>query len=106
MLDRTIEATLRHDRGVVAASLALVVALASDLGIERIEKLFTGSLPSDAHPYFATLEGLRVSAHLLVRRDGELVQFVPVLNFFAPVFTGLAFIHYCLARLRDRRSQP
>lgn len=34
-----------------------------------------------------------------------LVQFVPLLNFFAPVFTGLAFIHYSLAKLRDRRSQ-
>lgn len=41
-----------------------------------IEKLFTGNLPRDAHPYFATIQG-RVSAHLLVRRDGELVQFVP-----------------------------
>jgi AmpD protein len=41
-----------------------------------IERLFTGNLPRDAHPYFATIEG-RVSAHLLVRRDGELVQFVP-----------------------------
>lgn len=35
-----------------------------------------------------------------------LVQFVPLLNFFAPVFTGLAFIHFCLGKLRDRRSQP
>lgn len=33
-----------------------------------------------------------------------LVQFVPLLNFFAPVFTGLAFIHFCLGKLRDRRS--
>ena len=33
------------------------------------------------------------------------VQFVPLLNFFAPVFTGLAFIHYCLGKLRDRRSR-
>lgn len=33
-----------------------------------------------------------------------LVQFVPVLNFFAPVYTGLVFIHYCLAKLRDRRN--
>lgn len=33
-----------------------------------------------------------------------MVQFVPVLNFFAPVFTGLAFIHYCLGKLRDRRA--
>lgn len=42
-----------------------------------IERLFTGGLPRDAHPYFATIEGMRVSAHLLIRRDGELVQFVP-----------------------------
>jgi hypothetical protein len=33
-----------------------------------------------------------------------MVQFVPLLNFFAPVFTGLAFIHFCLGKLRDRRS--
>lgn len=33
-----------------------------------------------------------------------MVQFVPVLNFFAPVYTGLAFIHYCLAKLRDKRT--
>ncbi len=34
-----------------------------------------------------------------------LVQFVPLLNFFAPVYTGLAFIHYCLGKLRERRSR-
>ncbi len=34
-----------------------------------------------------------------------LVQFVPLLNFFAPVFTGLAFIHFCLGKLRGRRSE-
>jgi CysZ protein len=28
-----------------------------------------------------------------------LVQYVPILNFFAPVFTGLAFVHFCLAKL-------
>jgi len=48
-----------------------------EFGGPWIEKLFTGSLPPGAHPYFATLAGMRVSAHLLVRRDGELVQFVP-----------------------------
>jgi AmpD protein len=42
-----------------------------------IDKLFTGALPRDGHPYFAEIFGMRVSAHLLVRRDGELVQFVP-----------------------------
>ncbi len=42
-----------------------------------IDRLFTGSLPTDTHPYFATLAGLRVSAHALIRRDGEIVQYVP-----------------------------
>jgi AmpD protein len=42
-----------------------------------IERLFTGGLPRDAHPYFAGIADARVSAHLLVRRDGEPVQFVP-----------------------------
>jgi AmpD protein len=42
-----------------------------------IDKLFTGNLPREVHPYFAEIHGMRVSAHLLVRRDGELVQFVP-----------------------------
>lgn len=48
-----------------------------EFGGPWIEKLFTGTLPADAHPYFAGLQGLKVSSHLLIRRDGELVQFVP-----------------------------
>ena len=43
-----------------------------------IEELFTNRLAVDAHPYFATLDGLRVSAHFLIRRDGRLMQFVDV----------------------------
>ena len=42
-----------------------------------IDRLFTNSLASDAHPYFATIAHLKVSSHVLVRRDGELVQYVP-----------------------------
>jgi AmpD protein len=42
-----------------------------------IDRLFTGGLPGDAHPYFASIAALKVSAHLLIRRDGMLVQFVP-----------------------------
>jgi N-acetyl-anhydromuramoyl-L-alanine amidase len=41
-----------------------------------IERLFTNSLSGDEHPAFAVLRGLRVSAHLLIRRGGELAQFV------------------------------
>jgi AmpD protein len=42
-----------------------------------IDRLFTGSLPRGQHPYFDEIHGMRVSAHLLIRRDGEVVQFVP-----------------------------
>ena len=42
-----------------------------------IDALFTDRLDPSAHPYFQTIAGLRVSAHLLIRRDGELIQYVP-----------------------------
>jgi AmpD protein len=47
-----------------------------EFGGPWIARLFTGNLPADAHPEFVERAGLRVSAHLLVRRDGEVVQFV------------------------------
>ncbi len=49
----------------------------AEYGGPWIERLFTGNLPRDHHPYFEETWQLRVSAHLLVRRDGEVVQFVP-----------------------------
>lgn len=42
-----------------------------------IDALFTNTLDPAAHPYFQTIAGLRVSAHVLIRRDGELTQYVP-----------------------------
>lgn len=45
---------------------------------DAIERLFTNRLAPAAHPSFADLAGLRVSSHFLVRRAGELVQFVPL----------------------------
>jgi N-acetyl-anhydromuramoyl-L-alanine amidase len=48
-----------------------------EFGGPWIGRLFTNRLDPAAHPYFATVSGLRVSAHLLIRRDGELVQYVP-----------------------------
>jgi len=44
----------------------------------HIEDLFTGELDVSAHPTFASLQGLRVSAHFLVNRKGTIIQFVPV----------------------------
>ena len=43
-----------------------------------IDRLFTNCLDSKAHPYFADIAGMHVSAHVLVRRDGSLVQYVPL----------------------------
>ena len=49
-----------------------------EYGGDAIERLFTNRLEPHVHPYFRKLQGLKVSAHFLIRRDGELVQFVPV----------------------------
>ena len=49
-----------------------------EFGGPWIEQLFTNCLPPFAHPYFATLHDARVSAHALLRRDGSVVQFVPI----------------------------
>src|SRR5580765_2197729 len=46
-------------------------------GGDAIDRLFTNTLVPAAHPYFEQVAGLRVSSHLLIRRDGELVQYVP-----------------------------
>src|SRR2546429_5155482 len=48
-----------------------------EFGGPWIDRLFTGTLAPEAHPYFAEIEGLRASAHALIRRDGQIVQYVP-----------------------------
>lgn len=48
-----------------------------EFGGPWIDRLFTGALPAAAHPYFRQIEGLRASAHALIRRDGQIVQYVP-----------------------------
>lgn len=42
-----------------------------------IEQLFCNSLDFECHPFYKEIAGLTVSSHLLIRRDGEVVQFVP-----------------------------
>jgi AmpD protein len=71
-----------HDARPAATNPELIVVHGISLppgeyGGPYIEQLFTGNLRSDDHPYFATLAGVRVSAHLLIRRDGRVLQFVP-----------------------------
>lgn len=48
-----------------------------EFGSDDIERLFTNTLDPNVHPFFVEIKDLRVSSHLLIRRDGELVQFVP-----------------------------
>jgi AmpD protein len=47
-----------------------------EFGLAAIEALFAGTLDPAAHPAYAPLQGLRVSAHFLVDRNGGLRQFV------------------------------
>ena len=50
---------------------------AGDFGTACIDNLFLGRLDCAAHPSFAELVGLRVSAHFVIDRKGEFTQFVP-----------------------------
>ncbi len=48
-----------------------------EFGGPWIEALFTNTLDATAHPYFEEIKDLRVSAHAVIRRTGEIVQYVP-----------------------------
>ena len=54
-----------------------------DYGGAWINDFFTNRLDADVHPYFEEIKDLKVSSHVLIRRDGKLVQYVP--------FTGRAW---------------
>ncbi len=48
-----------------------------EYGGNGVVELFTNSLVESEHPYYTGIAGLRVSSHFFVRRNGEIVQFVP-----------------------------
>lgn len=48
-----------------------------EFGGGAIDQFFTNCLDCSLHPYFREIEGLQVSSHLLIRRDGAIVQYVP-----------------------------
>ncbi len=48
-----------------------------EFGGAYIDALFTNTLDPSHHPYFEAIAGAKVSAHCLIRRDGQLVQYVP-----------------------------
>ena len=49
----------------------------NEFGGPYIEDFFCNELDCTVHPYFQEIKDMQVSAHLLIRRDGEVVQFVP-----------------------------
>ena len=49
----------------------------NEFGGPGVIDLFLDRLDPDAHPFYAVIAGLRVSSHFYIRRDGELIQFVP-----------------------------
>lgn len=64
-----------------AVTLAVIHSISlppGEYGGPEIEQLFTNQLDWDAHPYFDQIRGMEVSSHFVIRRDGELLQFVSV----------------------------
>jgi AmpD protein len=66
-----------HDAAVTLLVLHNISLPPGKFGGKAVVELFTNRLDPAAHPYYATIAKLRVSAHFLIRRDGELIQFVP-----------------------------
>lgn len=62
-----------------APSLVVLHSISLPPGVyggDEIERLFTNTLDWDAHPYFGQIRGMQVSAHFVIRRDGQVLQFV------------------------------
>lgn len=64
----------------IAISLIVIHGISlppGDYGGPEIDQLFTNCLDPEAHPYFRNVAHLEVSSHLLIRRNGAVVQYVP-----------------------------
>ena len=62
-----------------AVDLVVVHSISLPPGVyggDEVQRLFTNTLDWDAHPYFKGIEGMQVSSHFYIRRDGALWQFV------------------------------
>jgi AmpD protein len=49
----------------------------ADFSTDAVIEFFCNRLNPEAHPYFETIKDQRVSAHLFIRRNGDIIQFVP-----------------------------
>jgi len=78
---RYIESPNYDERpGGTSITLAVVHAISlpsGEFGGPGIIDLFTNRLDAAVHPSYAAIANLRVSSHFVIRRDGELLQFVP-----------------------------
>lgn len=71
----------RPDRADISLLVVHSISLPpGQFGGPEIEDFFCNRLDHSAHPYLQTLAGIKVSAHLLIRRDGTLTQFVSLLD--------------------------
>ena len=52
----------------------------NEFGGDGVIELFTNQINPEAHPYYQTLSGIKVSSHFFIRRDGAIIQFVPCLQ--------------------------
>ncbi|HTJ96552.1 MAG TPA: 1,6-anhydro-N-acetylmuramyl-L-alanine amidase AmpD [Rhodocyclaceae bacterium] len=78
-------ASPNHDPRPAQTPIDLVVVHNISLPPEQfggpgVVQLFTNQLDPHEHPYYAQIEGLKVSAHFFIRRDGQLIQFVSCLE--------------------------
>ena len=70
------------DERPIAEDISLIVVHCISLPPEQfggcyIDQLFCNQLNPDQHPYFKAIHQLKVSSHLLIKRTGEIVQYVP-----------------------------
>jgi len=72
---------LRTDESDIALIVIHGISLPpGKFGGSYIDQLFCNNLDPEEHPYFKNIANIKVSSHLLIRRDGEVVQYVPFIK--------------------------
>lgn len=65
------------DTAISALVIHAISMPPGEYGGADIERLFCNNLDFTCHPFYREIDGFTVSAHLLIRRDGQVIQFVP-----------------------------
>ncbi len=69
----------RPEGGIPEVLIVHAISLPpGEFGGEEVERFFCNQLDCTTHPFYREIEGMRVSSHLFIRRDGSVVQFVPL----------------------------